>query len=92
LKSHGGGVGGVGMKHEGPLGLIKPKSSVIETLKISTSQNSKSIFFKVFFHQFLWFFRNLFFKISRGERWGVGEGLHRNPNVVEEHKSPKKML
>ena len=25
-KSHGGGVGGVGMKHEGPLGLNKPKT------------------------------------------------------------------
>ena len=89
-KSHGGGVGGVGMKHLGPLDLNKPKTFSYWDFK--NFNISKSIFFKVFFHQYLWFFRNFFFKISWGERWGVGEGLYRNPNVVEEHKSPKKML
>jgi hypothetical protein len=59
--------------------------------KLKAQRKNSKLKFKVFFKvlKFLSLFSSIsmgffyifFFKISWGERWGVGEGLYRNPNA-----------
>jgi hypothetical protein len=68
----GVGWGGVVQEHESPKKKFKTQiQSIFQSLKVCKS----------FFVNFYGFFEFFSLKISWGERWGVGEGLYRNPNA-----------
>ena len=71
-KSHGGGVGGMGMKHKGPLGLNKPKTFSYWDFKNFNISNLKvNIFQSLFSSISMVFSKFLFQNIMRRE---VGSG------------------
>ena len=73
-KSHGGGVGGVGMKHLGPLDLNKPKTFSYWDFKNFNISNLKVNIFQSFFINIYGFFEISFSKYheERGGEWGKG--------------------